>query len=160
MRPACTSRTGDLAAAGRRLAVVSLLALGFHAYAQQTGPSVFPEICDVAVMLDSKSADPVVIWSGGTPPFLIVRADAPRFDSAAELLYLADGVSQRRHLDTKARKPDRRYYYQVYDYHSAREIFSGPEHSHGTGKEIEHDDEPAPNNNYCKGVLRRPATWK
>ena len=104
----------------------------------------------------------VVTWSGGTPPFLIVRGNAPRFDRASELHYI-ERIGEHRYVDSGVRQSDRRYFYQVYDNFSARELFSGPEHSHDVEHEREpdHDDDgPPPDNNYCKGVLRRPATWK
>jgi len=138
------------------------LGTGCLADAQPAGGAK-PEICDVAVALDRKSGEVTVTWSGGTPPFQVIRGDAPRFDRATELDWLADRATQRRHVDAKPRKPGRRYYYQVYDYNSARELFSGPEHSHESGDEhADKDDEkqPPPDNNYCKGALRRPATWK
>jgi len=125
------------------------------------GAEAAPEICDVAVTFDP-AAGAVVTWSGGTPPFLIVRGNAARFDQASDLHYI-ERIQDRRYVDSSVRQPDRRYYYQVYDNFSAREIFSGPEHSHDTGNEHETGDggeNPPPDNNYCTGVLRRPATWK
>ena len=125
------------------------------------GARAAPEICDVAVTLDPASGA-VVTWSGGTPPFLIVRGNAARFDRASELNYI-ERIREHRYVDSSVRQSDRRYYYQVYDNFSARELFSGPEHSHDVEHEREpgHDDEePPPDNNYCEGVLRRPATWK
>ena len=70
---------------------------------------------------------------------------------------------EHRYVDFSARRPDRHYYYQVYDNFSAPEVFSGPEHSHDEAHEGEsgHDeDAPPPDNNYCMGMLRRPTTWK
>jgi hypothetical protein len=130
----------------------------------QPGPGVkAPEICDLEVTLDSESGSVVVTWSGGTSPFLIVRGDAPRFDRAAQLDWIAERAMGHRHVDSSARKPGRRYYYQVYDNFSARELFSGPEHAHDSPNHDEGkhaDEKPPPDNNYCKGVLRRAATWK
>jgi len=151
------------AAGGLRLLVLAA-ALGSCALAHaQPGAGSKPEICDVAVALEPGSGEVTVTWSGGTPPFQVIRGDVPRFDRATELDWLADRAMERRHVDSKARKPGRRYYYQVYDYNSARELFSGPEHSHESGDEHggrDDDKQPPPDNNYCKGVLRRPVTWK
>ena len=153
--------------AGRSSPLLLLLlaaALGGSAPARaQSTPGAKPEICDVAVALDAASDEVTVTWSGGTPPFQVVRGDAPRFDRAQELDWLAERADERRLVDSKARKAERRYYYQVYDFNSARELYSGPEHAHETHDEHERphaEDKPPPDNNYCKGVLRRPVTWK
>jgi len=147
--------------AGSRFCLLLLpLTLGIAGLAAaQSGAAAKPEICDVAAALDRRSGDVTITWSGGTPPFQVIRGDAPRFDRATEIDWLADRAKERRLVDSKARKPDRRYYYQVYDYHSARELFSGPEHSHESGDEHDEKQQP-PDNNYCRGVLRRPVTWK
>jgi len=120
-----------------------------------------PEICDVAVARDPRSGEVTVTWSGGTPPFQVIRGDAPRFDRAREVDWLAERATERRLIDSRAREPDQRYYYQVYDFNSSRELFSEPEHSHAKPGEHEREEEkPPPDNNYCRGVLRRPVTWK
>jgi hypothetical protein len=131
------------------------------ALAQKQAAAKPPEICDLAVARDAGAESVTVTWSGGTPPFLVIRGDAPRFDRAIELDYLAERVMDHRYVDTRARQPGRSYYYQVYDFNSARELFSGPEHAHDHGDaEKPVEDKPSPDNNYCKGLLRRPATWK
>jgi hypothetical protein len=120
-----------------------------------------PEICDLAVARDAAAESVTVTWSGGTPPFLVIRGDGPRFDRAKELDWLAERVMAHRYLDARPRASGEHYYYQVYDFNSARELFSGPDDAHDHGEAEQHpEDKPAPDNNYCKGVLRRPATWK
>jgi hypothetical protein len=143
-----------------RLSAALRLPIIFCALPLALGAEPAPEICDVAASLDPASGA-VVTWSGGTAPFLIVRGNAARFDRASELKYI-ERIREHRYVDSSVREPEPRYYYQVYDNFSARELFSGPEHSHDTGDEREpgDDDEKPPDNNYCKGVLRRPATWK
>src|SRR4029453_499228 len=131
----------------------------FCALALALGAEAAPEICDVAVALNSGSGA-IVTWPGGTPPFLIVRGNGGRFDRASELTYF-EQIREHRYADSSVREPGHRYYYQVYDNFSARELFSGPEHAHDEGHEPGRDDEETPpDNNYCRGVLRRPATWK
>ena len=144
-----------------RLSVALQPPIVFCALLLAFGAKAEPEICDVAVKLDPISGA-VVTWSGGTPPFLIVRGNAARFDRASELNYI-ERIREHRYVDSTVREPGRRYYYQVYDNFSARELFSGPEHSHDVEHEREpgrKDEEPPPDNNYCKGVPRRPESWK
>jgi hypothetical protein len=133
----------------------------------QPGPPGKPEICDVAAALDPGSGKVTVTWSGGTPPFQVLRADAARFDRASRLDWLADRAMARHHVDATPRRPDQHYYYQVYDYYSALELFGDPAHSHHAHDEQEPAQEQAkdeeklpPDRNYCKGALRSPVTWK
>jgi len=140
-----------------------LLALGLYRplSADEVAVPHAPEICDLVVIRDSKSNTAIINWSGGTPPFSIVRGDAPRFDQAGEIKHLADGISIRRYVDSGALKSGRRYWYQVYDDNSAPEVYSVT-----SGEPTERDrsghpgDDLPPDNNYCRGVLRHPATWK
>lgn len=119
-----------------------------------------PEICDLVVKSDSRSSNAVITWSGGTPPFSVVRGDAARFDQATEVMHLSETVSKRRYVDLGALRSGRRYYYQVYDLNSAPEVFSirSDQEPEGSGPASRNDD-PAPDSNYCRGSLRKPATW-
>jgi hypothetical protein len=93
-------------------------------YAESPEPKdVPPDICDVAAVADQGTGDVIVSWSGGTPPFTVVRSDAADFRKAALVDVVASGIPSRRFVDRKAFDPDERLYYQVYDPTSPPDVF-------------------------------------
>jgi len=44
-----------------------------------------PQICNLSVTRAAASSNVIVRWSGGTPPFTVIRADGPCFGQAKEL---------------------------------------------------------------------------
>ena len=119
-----------------------------------------PEICNLLVTRDAASV--IVTWSGGTPPFSIMRADGPCFGSANELTYLSEHVSGRRYVDHQVLSVKRRFWYQVFDRNSAVYVFSI-----SSGEPKEHDPRTihpnAPDEcgdqEWCGAKRRSPTTW-
>ena len=121
-----------------------------------------PQICNLSVVRDTNSDDVILTWSGGTPPFEVIRADGPCFGKANELRYLSHKVPGHRYVDHHAQRAKRRLWYQVYDDNSGAQIWSISEgepsepnpdiiHPNGSG---ECGDE------FCGATPRTPATWK
>jgi hypothetical protein len=122
-----------------------------------------PEICSLSVGRDVSSGSVIVTWTGGTPPFTVIRADGPCFGQASELKYLSQDVGGHRYIDRGALRAKRRFWYQVYDVNSGPTIFSissgepkepDPSTIHPNGSGECGDDES------CKGKQRSPTTWK
>jgi hypothetical protein len=82
-----------------------------------------PEICDLAVAADQEPGDVVVTWSGGTPPFTIVRSDAEDLATATRLEVVAQNQRTSRFVDRGASRAGNRSYYQVYDVNSVPVVF-------------------------------------
>jgi hypothetical protein len=83
-----------------------------------------PEICDLVVTADPSNGDVTILWSGGTPPFVLVRGDARSFLEAKSIEFLSMNVTDRRYKDRGASRAGRRYFYQVYDHRSPPEVMS------------------------------------
>lgn len=91
---------------------------------EQPAVNLPPEICELSVKADPGSGDALLSWSGGTPPFVVVRGDAGSLDEATKVEYLSMNVAGRRFLDSGALRKGHRFYYQVYDHNSVPEVFT------------------------------------
>jgi len=79
-----------------------------------------PAICGLKVT--SAGTDAVLLrWTGGTPPFVVLRSDASDFTAARDVRVLAAGVAPREYRDRFG--PEKRYWYQVMDRHSPPLLF-------------------------------------
>jgi len=85
--------------------------------------SVPPELCDLRVVADEKSGDVRLSWSGGTPPFTVVRSETEDFRHAKDLEVVAPTVRSNGFEDRRAFSTDKRFFYQVYDQNSPPDIF-------------------------------------
>lgn len=83
-----------------------------------------PEIVNVIAVANSDSKAVILQWSGGTPPFIIVRGEKQDFANDVAVTYLATGVTLRTFTDREALPDGKRYWYQVYDDNSKPEIFT------------------------------------
>lgn len=82
-----------------------------------------PDICDLAVAVDPMTRDVTVTWSGGTPPFVVVRSDRESFRDDEHLDVLAMTLSSREYVDPAGRPSGGRRYYQVYDVNSGPKVY-------------------------------------
>ena len=137
------NRAFTLSLSTKSLILPIILALCVPAMATSVEPQhVPPEICHLAVARHP-SGDVLVTWSGGTAPFTVIRSPSPVLTSPQDregsgpVLAIATGTASRtpqtkpviqvvasnvqsRHvLDRDVAKSSRRWYYQVYDRHSA-----------------------------------------
>ena len=122
-----------------------------------------PEICNLRVTRASPSSSVTVTWSGGTPPFSVVRADAECFGKASEVRYLVDGVSGHRYVDKSSLVPGKRYWYQVFDDNSPMEVwYMGPPEPKGSDPKVMHPDGKGDCGDLdtCRGAPRKPSTWQ
>ena len=79
-----------------------------------------PAICGLKVT--AAGADGVLLrWTGGTPPFVVLRSEAADFTAARDVRVLAAGVASREYRDRVGR--GQRYWYQVMDRHSPPLLF-------------------------------------
>lgn len=107
-------------------AVLSCLAVAACtlAYAASRTPiNVPPEICDLVVVADHETGDVRVSWSGGTPPFIVVRSDTEDLRLATRLDVVAPAARVSEFVDPRAFLARRRLFYQVYDRNSLPDIF-------------------------------------
>ena len=73
------------------------------AYAESRIPlSVPPEICDLDVVANHETGDVRVSWSGGTPPFIVVRSDTEDLRLAKKLEVVAPAVRTNEFVDRRA----------------------------------------------------------
>ena len=108
---------------GLQLGLAFLTAL-MPAQAETTEPSnVPPEICDLVVTADRGTGDVVVNWSGGTPPFVVVRSNADDLRLAQRLEVVTASSRSRRVVDHDVLASGRRLFYQVYDHNSQPQVF-------------------------------------
>jgi len=91
---------------------------------EQPATNLPPEICDLVVEVERASGNVTVTWSGGTPPFILVRGDVRNLAEATKVEYLSMDTSARRFVDPGAFSRGRRFYYQVYDHNSVPEVFT------------------------------------
>ena len=77
-----------------------------------------PEICNLGVTVEQRSGNAVITWSGGTPPFTVIRADKEDLAFAKRIEVIASAVRSRRFTDPRALLTRRKSYYQVYDSNS------------------------------------------
>jgi hypothetical protein len=104
--------------------IVGLTSLG-ESRAAPPGPATNgPEICDFSVEAGGKSGMVLLRWTGGTPPFIVMRSDRESFSNDADLVMVESrapnrlvGVSER----TGTRYP---YWYQAFDRNSVPQAFS------------------------------------
>jgi hypothetical protein len=82
-----------------------------------------PVVCHMTVDADRSTADVTITWSGGTPPFTLVRGNTDHFSKATRLEVLSSRLHSRRFVDRGAFVPGKRFYYQVYDHNSQPEVF-------------------------------------
>jgi hypothetical protein len=150
---------------GSAIAVLILLtglgsALGTHA--DEIVVPLPPQICNLSVSRDPNSDDVIVRWSGGTPPFSVVRSDGPCFGKANEIKYLSDKISGHRYIDRHAQRAKRRFWYQVYDDNSGTQVFSiGPaEPERGDPTVIHPNGFGDCGDSQCGDRPRNPTSWK
>jgi len=103
----------------RLLTVVVFTPLG----AVSTLPTKLPpEICNLVVTMEQRSGDVVITWSGGTPPFTVIRADKEDLALAERIEVIGSAVRSRRFTDPGALISRKKSYYQVYDSNSVRDF--------------------------------------
>lgn len=101
-----------------------LAALATPALAETTVPrDLPPEICDLSVVADPTGSDATLTWSGGTPPFMVVRSESEDFSADEYLEVLALAVPSRQFVDRGVVASDGRLFYQVFDANSQPQIF-------------------------------------
>ncbi|PYT08993.1 MAG: hypothetical protein DMF49_03525 [Acidobacteria bacterium] len=83
-----------------------------------------PAIHGLLVHADEQSGDVALRWAGGTPPFIIVRAESRSFGKSRSVRYLSLDTEVSEFTDRGALRDHGRYYYQVYDRNARPEIFS------------------------------------
>lgn len=83
-----------------------------------------PEICNIQVALADTSWNVIVSWTGGTPPFVVMRGTADDFTQADSVEVIATDLFEREYSDHNAAKDGTHYYYLVYGENSVPEIFS------------------------------------
>ena len=66
----------------------------------------------------------MVSWSGGYPPFLVMRSEAAEILDGVRLDWFAVDTEDRRFLDRTAATSDQRYYYRVYSKNSPPRVFA------------------------------------
>ena len=123
-----------------------------------------PEICNLSVSRQAGSGNVLVTWSGGTPPFLIIRADAECFGRSSELTYLSSTITTHRFVDVRASKSGKRFWYNVFDANSDTELYSiGPsEPDDGKMPRTIHPngDGDCGDSDRCRNAVRSPKTWR
>src|SRR5262245_1785885 len=122
-----------------------------------------PEICALSVTRDARSGSAVITWSGGTPPFEVLRADASCFGKASEIKVLASSISGHRYVDVGVLRMKRRFWYQIYDSNSGPIIWSVTQgDAPQTDPDTIHPDDPdkCGDNESCRGKPRSPMTWR
>ena len=106
----------------RCLALVGMILTPAVVRAETIPPTyVPPEIGPLIVAADSGSGDVTLKWSGGTPPFTVVRADDPCFRDAEHVWLLGSGLQVSEYVDSGALRLGKRLHYQVYDVNSTPE---------------------------------------
>ena len=104
------------------LSVVAIAFVPVLLQAESPEPTnVPPQVGPLSVVADDKSGDIVLEWSGGTPPFAIVRADHQCFRDADHVWALGADLKARSFVDSDPLQLGTRVYYQVYDANSIPE---------------------------------------
>jgi hypothetical protein len=78
-------------------------------------------IRDLSVSVAESSHDITLHWSGGSPPFTIVRGDSACFRDAERIWLVAENVDDRHFVDRRAQSIGARLYYRVFDKNSPPE---------------------------------------
>ena len=106
----------------RRLVWIVFLFMPVLLRAESPEPTnVPPQVGPLSVVADDESGDVALEWSGGTPPFAVVRADHQCFRDAEHVWVLGSGLTARNFVDSGGFRLGKRMYYQVYDANSVPE---------------------------------------
>jgi hypothetical protein len=82
------------------------------------------EICNLSVQALDDHGLVLLTWSGGTPPFVVMRSDRGSFSEGADLTLVESRVSTRQFVIPERPGLRYHYWYQVFDRNSVPEAFS------------------------------------
>ena len=106
----------------RRSAWMVILLMPVLVQAESPEPmNVPPRVGPLCVEADDESGNVSLEWTGGSPPFAVVRADHRCFRDAEHVWVLESHLEVRNFVDSGALRLGTRMYYQVYDANSVPE---------------------------------------
>ena len=144
-----------------RLAWIVFLLMPVLAQAESPEPTnVPPQVGPLGLDTDDKSGDVALEWTGGTPPFAVVRADHQCFRDAEHVWLLGSGLRTRNFMDSGVLRLGEQMYYQVYDANSVLEAHWVSPDGGLPGREITvrgagFDSDCSKNSVYIAGVAAR-----